>query len=259
MPRILKTKDYDLFTFVDFNREINRSLVNNLSKSAEVLKPRLDLYPLIVKPLDKKYADASYPNGKHEIWDGQHKFIMARQKDAFIYYQIDVDDSLKPEHLAYMQTSGGWKLDDYLHKFCVLANKIGKKTYEDYKIYDGFKRRSGWSHNNVIALLVGNTKGAVASFKEGHFKIERSITEANDIIDKIGDFGSYFKYYKSRSFVTAMIRILTKVDEYDHKRMMTKLEYLSERLVKCPDATTYVLLLEKLYNFKATGNYVRFI
>ena len=85
MPRILKTKDYDLFTFVDFNREINRSLVNNLSKSAEVLKPRLDLYPLIVKPLDKKYADASYPNGKHEIWDGQHKFIMARQKDAFIY------------------------------------------------------------------------------------------------------------------------------------------------------------------------------
>ena len=259
MPRILKTKDYDLFTFVDFNREINRSLVNNLSKSAEVLKPRLDLYPLIVKPLDKKYADASYPNGKHEIWDGQHKFIMARQKDAFIYYQIDVDDSLKPEHLAYMQTSGGWKLDDYLHKFCVLANKIGKKTYEDYKIYDGFKRRSGWSHNNVIALLVGNTKGAVASFKEGHFKIERSITEANDIIDKIGDFGSYFKYYKSRSFVTAMIRILTKVDEYDHKRMMTKLEYLSERLVKCPDATTYVLLLEKLYNFKASGNYVRFI
>jgi len=259
MPRILKTKDYDLFTFVDFNREINRSLVNNLSKSAEVLKPRLDLYPLIVKPLDKKYADASYPNGKHEIWDGQHKFIMARQKDAFIYYQIDIDDSLKPEHLAYLQTSGGWKLDDYLHKFCVLANKTGKTTYQDYKIYDGFKRRSGWSHNNVIALLVGNTKGAVASFKEGHFKIERSISEANDVIDKISDFGSYFTHYKTRSFVTAMIKIITKVDEYDHKRMMTKMDYLSEKLVKCPDATTYVMLLEKLYNFKATGNYVRFI
>ena len=259
MPRIKKTKDYDKFVFVDFNRDINRSLQSNLSKSAEVLEPRLDLYPLIVKPLDKKYADASYPDGKHEIWDGQHRFIVARQRDAFIYYQIDENDSLKPEHLAYLQTSKGWNLDDYLHKFCVLANKLGNGTYQDYKIYDGFKRRSGWSHNNVIALLVSNTKGAVASFKEGHFKIERSIAESNDIIDMIGDFGSYFKHYKSRSFVTAMIKIITKVDGYDHKRMISKMEYLSEKLVKCPDATTYVMLLEKLYNFKATGDYVRFI
>jgi len=259
MARIKKTKDYDKFVFVDFNRSINRSLQSNLSKSVEVLEARLDLFPLVVKPLDKKYADASYPDGKHEIWDGQHRFIVAKQKDAFIHYMIDEDDSLKPEHLAYIQTSGGWKLDDHLNKYCVLANKLGNGMYQDYKIYDGFKRRSGWSHNNVIALLVGNTKGAVASFKEGHFSIERSISEANDVIDKISDFGSYFTHYKSRSFVTAMIKIITKVDEYDHKRMISKMEYLSEKLVKCPDATTYVMLLEKLYNFKATGNYVRFI
>ena len=99
----------------------------------------------------------------------------------------------------------------------------------------------------------------MASFKEGHFKIERSITDANNIIEMITDFGSHFKYYKARSFVLAMLRIITRVENYNHKRMMAKMEYLSEKLVKCPDATTYVLLLEKLYNFNSTGDYIRFV
>ena len=259
MANIKKTKDYDKFVFIDFNRDIDKGLQSNLNKSFDVVSPRLDLFPIIVKPLMKQYADAAYPDGKHEIWNGQHRFTVAKQKDAYIHYIIDEEDTLQPEHLAHLQVGKMWNLDNYLKKYCVLANKFGSGIYDDYKIYDGFKRRSGWSHNNVIALLVGNTKGAVAAFKEGHFKIERSIAEANDIIDMISDFGSYFAHYKSRSFVTGMIKIITKVEEYDHKRMMTKMEYLSEKLVKCPDATTYVLLLEKLYNFKSTGDFVRFI
>ena len=257
--KIKKTKDYDKFVFIEINRDIMTTHVNNLNKSFNIVGERLDMFPIIVKPLKKQYANVAYPNGKHEIWDGQHRFVTARNKDSFIYYMIDEDDVLKPEHLAHLQTSKSWNLDNYLNKYCSLANSMGRGTYDDYKIYDGFKRKSGWSHNCVIALLVGNTKGAVASFKEGHFKIERSISDANDIISMISDFGSHFKYYKARSFVLAMLRIITRVENYNHKRMMAKMEYLSEKLVKCPDATTYVLLLEKLYNFNSTGDFIRFI
>ena len=78
-------------------------------------------------------------------------------------------------------------------------------------------------------------------------------------MNKVNSFSQYFKHYKSRGFVTAMLRIINTVDEYKHDQMMQKMQYLSERLVKCTDAEAYLRLLEKLYNYKTTGRYVRFI
>ena len=56
-----------------------------------------------------------------------------------------------------------------------------------------------------------------------------------------------------------MLRVINTVHEYKHDQMMQKMEYLSERMVKCTDTESYLRMLERLYNFKTTGNYVRFI
>ena len=54
-PTIKRTKDYGIFHFVDFNRQITPSHVANMMRSIETVNAT-DLKPIVVKPLDKKYA-----------------------------------------------------------------------------------------------------------------------------------------------------------------------------------------------------------
>mgnify|MGYP003654026141 CR=1 FL=1 len=252
MSKIKKTKDYGLFHFLKFNRGINPSHVANMAKSFQSIGNNTNLRPIIVKPLNKKYATKEYPDGKHEIYEGQHSFISLKFNNDWVWYIVDEKNQLRPEHLAMLQTARPWTYDDYMNHYCVLG-------FKEYAVYAGFKRRSGWSHNCVQILLAGNTKGISAAFKTGTFIMLRSVAEANAIIEMINDFSTHFKYYKARSFILSMLRIIENVDDYNHDRMMQKMDYLSERLVRCPDTESYIRLLEKLYNFKATGKYVRFI
>ena len=254
MPRIKKSKDYGMFHLMDENRDQSKyhSHTANLLKSMEVVGNVTDLIPIVVKPKDKKYADKEYPEGKYPIFNGQFRFVSIKLKNDWIYYVIDEQDKLKAEHLHWINVSKSWTYDDYMNYYC----KLG---FKEYAVYAGFKKRSGWSHNSVMTLLAGNTKGIASAFKAGTFVMLRSVSEANAIIEMINEFSTIFKYYKQRGFIVAMLRIIENVPDYNHDRMMQKMQYLSERLVRCPDTESYIRLLEKLYNFKSTGAYVRFI
>ena len=252
MPRILKTKDYGMFECYDWNREIKPQHVASLMKSMNHIGNVTDLLPIVVHPKDKKFKSKDYPNGKHKIIDGQFRFASIKLHNDWVYYVVDEDKRIKPGDVSFLQTSKPWTSDDYLNYYCSLG-------FKEYKVYSGFKKRSGWGHNCVQILLMGNTKGVQVSFREGNFVCLRSIQEANVVIDMINEFKPHFRYYKQRSFILAMLYIIENVPEYDNNRMMQKMDYLSERLVRCPNRESYVMLLEKLYNFKATGVYVRFI
>ena len=252
MPKILKTKDYGIFKFLSWNRDVVPSHVAKLMKSIGKIGNVSDLMPVIVYPMDKKFKSKDYPNGRHEIVDGQFRFASLKLHNETIYYVIDENRKIKPEDVSYLQTSKPWNGNDFMKYYCDLG-------YKEYKIYAGFKRRSGWGHNCVQILLMGNTKGTQVSFREGSFVCLRGINEANAIIDMINDFKPHFKYYKQRSFILAMLYIIENVSEYDNDRMMQKLQYLSERLVRCPNRETYIILLERIYNTKSSGALVRFI
>ena len=265
IPKIQRSKDYGQFVLINkelakskkedlagWNRKVRPGPLAKMMKSFDAIGNMSHFEQILVWPKDKSFADKEYPDGKYPIVSGQTRFVSIKHNKDWVYFIIDEDKELRPEDVHWLNTATPWSLDDTMNYWCAFGIK-------EYAIYAGFKKRSGWSHNNVIGLLVGNTKGAVASFKQGALQINRSIAEANDIIKKINDFSRFFRHYKSRSFVTAMLRMIENVPEYDHKRMMQKMEYLSERLVKCPDAESYTRLLEKLYNFKSTGKFIRFI
>jgi aerobic-type carbon monoxide dehydrogenase small subunit (CoxS/CutS family) len=73
------------------------------------------------------------------------------------------------------------------------------------------------------------------------------------------EFSKFYPGYTRRSFVCACM-IMFSNKEYDHKRMMDKLEYLSKKICNCPDAVTYLKLLEELYNkHQSVGTRVRFV
>jgi len=251
MPRIRKTKDYGMFVFIDKNRQVLPTRSGKLMNSITEIGNHTDLIPIVVHPKDKKYSSREYPEGKYPVMEGQGRFVSLKLLGEWVYFVIDEQKKLKIEHLPMLQTSEQWKYDDYMNYYC-------QAGFKEYAIYAGYKKRSGWSHNCVMILLSGNNKGTMAAFKAGTFKISRHLQSANKTIEHINEFGRYIKHYKNRSFVTAMLKIMDTVDEYDKDRMMQKIDYLSERLVRCPDTDTYISLLEKLYNFKSIGEYVSF-
>ena len=240
MAQIKSSKNYDNFKFHEANRDIDPSHLNNLMKSIK-RNNLLHENPMKVQ---------SNGNGTYTILDGQHRFAIATLLDTKIYFIVTKEMTM--DDVPSYQTSKKWGFDDFLKHFC----HYGK---QDYKIYAGFKKQSGWSHNCLISLLAGNTKGNSLAFKNGTFKITRSIENANKLIGMVNDYQEYTKYYKQRSFVTAVLRIINGTPEYDHSQMMKKLAYLSEKLVKCVDVEAYLRLLESIYNYKTTGNYVRFL
>ena len=47
---------------------------------------------------------------------------------------------------------------------------------------------------------------------------------------------------------------LFKNDEYNHDRFIDKLSKQSEKMKHQPDAESYLILIEKIYNFRAKEN-----
>ena len=240
-PKILVTKDYEMFGFSEKdNRSITRSQVQHVGKEID-RKNLSEVSPIRVRPKDDE--------GKHIITDGQHTFLALKERLEWIFYivseRFDFDDI---PHFNSVRKN--WGMEDYLKIFC-------QQGIQQYQVYAGFKKKSGWAHSTLIFMLTGNRKGSIIDFKSGNFKMTTSIADANMSIEMVNDFADHFQYYKSRNFVVALLKIF-KLEEYDHKRMMTKLDYLSARLIKSVYVEDYLRILEDIYNYKAMGNKVRF-
>ena len=240
-PKILVTKDYEMFGFSEKdNRSITPAQVQQVGREID-RKNLSEVSPIRVRP---KNGDS-----KHIITDGQHTFLALKERLEWIFYivseRFDFDDI---PHFNSVRKN--WSMEDYLKIFC-------QQGIQQYQVYSGFKKRSGWAHSTLIFMLTGNRKGAIVDFKSGNFKMTTSIADANMVIDMVNDFADHFQYYMSRNFVVALLKIF-KLEEYDHKRMMTKLDYLSARLIKSVYVEDYLRILEDIYNYKAMGNKVRF-
>ena len=70
--KILKTKDYDLFSFIKGNMKINRSKVERFKKTMA----------------NKRILPPIFINDKHEIIDGQHRFTAIREMKLPLNYII---------------------------------------------------------------------------------------------------------------------------------------------------------------------------
>ena len=248
LPKLEATKDYDLFVFTKKNRAIMPSHVRNVGKHIDRKNLSAES-PIIVKPLNPKYADEKHIHGKHIILEGQHRFMALKDRNEWIVYQVS--ENFEIEDIPHYNTSRrDWGFDQFMNHWCL--NDINA-----YKIYAGFKKRSGWAHSNLLLMLMNNTSGALKAFKDGKFEVRMQISEANDLIDRVNDFGEYLEFYKTRAFIKACT-VMFRAEGYNHKKMLSKLEYLSTRILKSVYWDDYVKQLETVFNYKSQGRTIRF-
>ena len=221
-----KTNDYNMFSFIDGNRNINESQLTRLTKSIE------DNYipiPIVV-------------NEKKQIIDGQHRYTVVKSLNKPVYY-IEIEGLRLAEVHTLNTIAKNWSHDDYM-------NSYADKGIGAYIKYREFKNKYNFSHNDSLALLNEKRPGGSLwqRFKDGLLTIT-SYNNAVNKADKITMIKEYYDGYKRRAFIFAMMRVFNN-KEYNHTEFLKKLSYQSTKLVDCTKAVEYLALIEEIYNYK---------
>jgi hypothetical protein len=237
------TSDYTLFHFTKGNRDIVDSHVNSLIADMTIE--------------DLHYLDPIDVNSEMGITSGQHRFLARRKLKLPVYYFVR-DQNPTPGQIQQLSTRTlKWKQGDVLNSHCKAGNK-------DYLLVRDFIKIHNINLSTALHVIdCRNAKGEVRvkchlAFKRGLFRI-KDINEAGERIKMLKEIGKFYPNWQRRCFVIAMLRIF-KLPVYKHKRLLEKLRYLSIKMVDCTDTTSYVKMIEGIYNNKqGEGTKVRFI
>lgn len=223
--QVQQTKNYDQFKTLTGNRKLNASHLLRLRKSIE------ESYLFTVITVNEKF----------QIIDGQHRFHCLKDLKLHIYYIVCHGYGL-PEVQKLNATSSTWKADDYMDGYCELK-------YSDYLQYREFKNKYGLDHNSCLLLLNGNTgKQGIKGFYDGEFKIV-DIDKANEYANKLSSIAPLYEGYKRRSFVFAIVGLLSK-PQFSFAEFLQKLSLNPSALIDCVTTRDYISIIEKIYNYR---------
>jgi hypothetical protein len=224
--KIQRTKEYKKFKLISWNRDINKGKLKDIVSSMKLRNLTKDL-PIIV-------------NGRNEVLDGQHRLAACKELGIPVYYYRASD--MNTHDIALIQRGTKWKPLDYVKYWKVKGNR-------NYMLFDKFLRKYNLQVSTALSIISYSDSGQCKRVREGKLEFgEGKFMSAFQKMDKIEDFKKHFKFYKNRSFICAISSIMN-LKQYDHKRMLNKLEYL--RLRRCANTQAYIEMIEEIYNHGA--------
>lgn len=221
MNKIYSTKDYSRFSFIDNNRIVNRSYVENLKKK--------------IKETDMTMCKPITVDADMRIIDGQHRFYACKELGLPIYYNFLKND-VDPEQAMIIlnQTSKKWDMMDWLR---YRANKNGGC----YKMLLDFIQQTGTTISNAMVIYPGKAINA-ATLRAG--TTDFGVNEkAFDIVHFLqSEDVKELSFRNTRPFNLA-IRIA--FDEYS-KKQMDKLKRKILRVSQCANYKQYLTVFQNL-------------
>lgn len=199
--KIYVSKNYEAFGKIAGNRRLNQTKYFQLLQS---MKEEQLIIPILV-------------NDKMEIIDGQHRFEACKELGLPVYFYVQEGygiDQVKRANLV----SSNWTKENYLE----LHLSDGIPEYEEF---DELQKISGLK---VYDLMKVYAKAQGKSIEQLSYEFENGdLTDTNvenviGFLNALSDF-RFFKYYKKKQFVAAMIKLYFD-ERYDHERMKSKLD-----------------------------------
>jgi hypothetical protein len=183
-PVIKKTKDYDTFKNLAFNKDKQRSHLNALKNCIEK-ENLLHLHPILV-------------NNKMEVIDGQHRLEVARELGLEVYF---IESKLSYNHIIASNSINKKISSKDIIKFWGLKDQI-----KDYIQLREWIFETKASPQTLIALLFGSSfNRQLPLLKEGSFRMPTNSTESHKLYHT---FKMFFKFCKDRHVKpTTMINI----------------------------------------------------
>ena len=181
------------------------------------------------------------------VIDGQHRLQAAKQLGLPVYYIISV--AITIEDAGHMNGPvENWSKQDWLHHWVQLGN-------ENYIKLAEFIQRHPWMYLSMAQELCtyGTRAESHQVFESGEYNFNDG-DFAETVAQACLDFAQYISFHRHPVFIRAVGQLFEHA-EYDHQRMMDRMQYMSRKLVKCPDAKTYLTLFEEIYNFRTRKEY----
>lgn len=225
--KVRNTTNYSQFRGLVGNRRVRDAHVKKLVASIE-RNNLLEANPIMV-------------NGHMEVIDGQHRLEAAKRLGLPIFYCVIGDVGI--ETVMDLQTSKKWQIKDVIERWCIAGN-------ENYLVLRDFCEDYGFSVSLAKHLLSDSSykSGATDGFIEGKFQVTK-LNEALKFADKYAEIRKLIKqrFADSREFVLAF-KDLMRSKNYNHARMLSKLEHSAHVLEIRDSKTDYMRDLEALYN-----------
>jgi hypothetical protein len=229
--KIYSTTDYDSFKYREDNRPVNtnnkdfKELLDSIEKIGQKQPVIVDLENYII--------------------DGQHRVAAAKQLFIPVEFVINEEKSTTND-LIQLQIKKEWNISNRAKSF-----SLSDENYEWYNVFS--KKFPEFSHTIILMLLCGTperVKKIEQDFKIGNFKI-KSFGNASIMGDTLRKFGHFYKGYKKRGFVAAILTMNTHKD-FDLQRMLRKMPIRAKSLMDFSRTEDYVEVLEEMYNWKET-------
>jgi hypothetical protein len=228
--KVYMSYDYDKFTCLDRNRELNLA---NKRKMIESMKEEHLMIPIIV-------------NQYYQIIDGQHRFFSAMELGLPIYFIINENYGME-QVIRANTVSVNWNKEDFLNSYV----KQGVDSYVGLEmIKDEFGINLG-TLLSIIAEFKGQSNEYITTqFENGTLKIDENLFGGiNFFLYQLEMFRDY-KGYKSSSFVKAFLKLYL-YEGFDPSQMERQVKYMKAFDPKQNNLTCILEeLCKKVYSFR---------
>ena len=171
-------------------------------------------------------------------------YLCCRELGLPIYYII-VNDLTLRDAITINTVTKKWSSDNYFEHYCALK-------YPEYLKLNQFMEDTDLALNNARTFLDSTGtkgRGKQHAFCNGEFVIE-------DYARSLSLFHTHMAYKDCPAFnkVACKLSILKILNhpEYDHNRMLLKLEQLAYKVTNRASTTDYLLLFSEIYNYNTS-------
>lgn len=232
------SSNYSMFHFLEFNRKIVWSHVNELRLS--ILENGILSYPVMI------YTNCVDGEWKYWIVDGQHRFEAFKKLGLPIYFTLYRKSTPEPITLYDLvkliarlnNTSRRWSIHQYLRAWKSIK-------VDEYEIISRVHEETKLPINILLQAYSGkNRRRATALFMDGEYKM---LDRENG--DKYIDYLQSIKPFISRgtAIQSALLDLFRQTPDYNNEIMKSKLIEIKDSWV-FPEVQDEILLdLKKLY------------
>ena len=226
MTEMIKTNNYELFSFRDDNRhKIDNDHVERLKKSITE-NNLLEHSPIIV-------------NEDYEILDGQHRFEACKRLGIYFYYTIT---KLESSDILTLNVNKKWTLEDYLNYYC-------KHNFPEYIKFNEFIKSKNLRITIGLAIVMGDGKISRKDFQDGNFKFlceqsEENIDACFETIGLIEKLNGYSVYTKTSRFWKPLLKMFNSEDFNKEKWMINLSKNISKFSPRARERDYYDLMIQ---------------
>ncbi len=238
VAQINQTFDYDRFSPLLGNRELNRANIEKLKKS---MKENYLLCPIIV-------------NRDWQIIDGQHRHQAVKELDYPLYYFMCKGYGLK-EVQRLNSNQRNWTNLDYLNSFC----EMGHENYLEVRNF--WRKNKHLTLTNCLTLLhptqnsfnsqtksINGTEVKLNEFSQGKW-VSGDIKFAQKVANQIYILKSLFDFTTKRTFVGALKKV-NQNESFDFSNFLKKCRKFPAKVYDTTNTNNCLLMMENLYNYR---------